>query len=335
MGRTPAPRAPRLRDRARSSTRARGALARLGIEALADRSVLELSGGERQLVMRRARARAGGAGRCCSTSRPRTSTCATALACSALVRELAREGRARRSSCRTTLARRALRRPARAARRRAHLATGPAARACSRPRRAARRVRRRGGGARTRPPTALRCVVPRTPRRALLGLPRTLRASGARAAWRGVIDRSACGRARSSTRAATRPSRSRCATSGGRGRPRGGAVGRVDRLARGARAARRRPERYGGKGVRSAVANVNGEIARRRSQTRRSAALAEQEALDQRADRARRHRDEVAARRERAARRLARRGARGRGRRRRCRSTASSAAPARRCCPRR
>ena len=41
----------------------------------------------------------------------------------------------------------------------------------------------------------------------------------------------------------------------------GRAVGRIDRRARSARTARRRQGRYLGKGVRKAVANVNGEIA--------------------------------------------------------------------------
>ena len=65
--------------------------------------------------------------------------------------------------------------------------------------------------------------------------------------------------ARSSTAAAIRPSRSTSRWRR-RARPRGGALGRLDRRARGGRAARRRQGVYGGKGVLQAVEAVNGEI---------------------------------------------------------------------------
>ena len=73
-------------------------------------------------------------------------------------------------------------------------------------------------------------------------------------------------------------------------------------------------KRYRGKGVTRAVANVNGELARAlRGMARRRARRAGGARPED--DRARRHRDEVAARRERDARRVARRRARGRRRR--------------------
>ncbi len=86
--------------------------------------------------------------------------------------------------------------------------------------------------------------------------------------------------------------------------------------------------RFGGKGVETAVGNVNGEI---------RDAILELEALDQRghrhdAHRPRRHREQGPARRERDPGRLPR-GGQGRGRRaRRCRSIATSAGRTRTCC---
>ena len=80
---------------------------------------------------------------------------------------------------------------------------------------------------------------------------------------------------------------------------------------------------YGGKGVtQGGRATSNGEIAA----AVRGLDAADQRALDQRADRARRHAEQGPARRERDPRRLARRREGGRGRRRRARSTATSAA---------
>ena len=94
-------------------------------------------------------------------------------------------------------------------------------------------------------------------------------------------------------------------------RPRRRALGRLDRRVRGHRAARRRRE-WGGKGVTRAVANVNDDDrqgARRRPRDRAGA-------IDETLLRARRHAEQVAARRERDPRRLAggraRRGDRGR-----------------------
>ena len=74
--------------------------------------------------------------------------------------------------------------------------------------------------------------------------------------------------------------------------------GRVDRRARGARAARRRQARYLGKGVTKAVGNVNGEIARRSPAASGSARHRSPD------DRARRHAEQGPARRQRDPRRL-------------------------------
>ena len=122
-------------------------------------------------------------------------------------------------------------------------------------------------------------------------------------------DRDASTPARSSTAAATRPSRSRspCAPAPPAAPPcpRGASTGEFE-----ATELRDGGDAYGGKGVTQAVANVNGEIAeavagRRRRSTR--------PALDRSADRPRRHAEQVAPRRQRDPRRLAGRRARRRG----------------------
>ena len=74
-----------------SGHRARGAMERMGIAELADRSILELSGGERQLVLF-ARAWCRSPRCCCSTSPRPSSTCGIASTCLRVVRELASEG---------------------------------------------------------------------------------------------------------------------------------------------------------------------------------------------------------------------------------------------------
>ena len=80
------------------------------------------------------------------------------------------------------------------------------------------------------------------------------------------------GRARDPRFARQPHGRGRRAARVGRDGPRRGALGRLDRRARGGRAARRRQGRYGGKGVLKAVENVNTEISRgdRRASTRPS-----------------------------------------------------------------
>ncbi len=86
--------------------------------------------------------------------------------------------------------------------------------------------------------------------------------------------------------------------------------------------------RYLGKGVLKAVENVNTEIC----EAIVGLDATEQALIDQHADRPRRHREQVAARRQRDPRGVVRGGQGGRRRVRRCRSTATSAAPARCSC---
>ena len=120
-------------------------------------------------------------------------------------------------------------------------------------------------------------------------------------------------RARSSTRGATRRSRSRCALESGALRPRRGPLRRLDRRVRGDRAARRR-RRLGRQGRRAG----GRQRQRRDRRGARSAPRAtDQGAIDRDADRARRDAEQVAARRQRDPRRLAGGGAgrRARGRR--------------------
>ena len=78
--------------------------------------------------------------------------------------------------------------------------------------------------------------------------------------------------ARQPDRRGRRRARVRCA------RARGGSLGRLDRRSRGCRAARRRRQAYGGKGVLQAVANVEGEIAAGRP----GLDAGDQEAIDRR-----------------------------------------------------
>ena len=86
---------------------------------------------------------------------------------------------------------------------------------------------------------------------------------------------------------------------------------------------------YGGKGVTQAVGNVNGEIA----EAVDGLDALDQQGLDAQADRARRHRQQVAPGRERDPRRVARRRARRPPPRRTCRCGATSAARRRASCP--
>ena len=88
------------------------------------------------------------------------------------------------------------------------------------------------------------------------------------------------------------------------------------------------PKRYGGKGVLKAVANVNGIIA---PQLQRRSTRAEQADLDRALHRARRHREQVEARRQRDAGRVAGRGACGGGRARRA-ALSLSESRTRTCC---
>ena len=128
--------------------------------------------------------------------------------------------------------------------------------------------------------------------------------------------------ARSSTAAATRPSRSMsCSPSGAHG-PRRRALGRLHRRARGRRTARRRqgPLRRQGRpqgGRRPSTA---------RSPTRSRHDAADQVAIDRSLIAARRHRQQGPARRQRHPRRLARRAPRRPRKTRACRSTATWAA---------
>ena len=114
-------------------------------------------------------------------------------------------------------------------------------------------------------------------------------------------------RARSSTRAAIRPSRPTCCSAGGAHRPRGRAVRRVDRHARSRRAARRRQDALPRQG--RAAGRRQRRTARFAQRAARASTSRDQAALDASDDRPRRHREQVAARRQCAARRVARRGA--------------------------
>ena len=169
------------------------------------------------------------------------------------------------------------------------------------------------GAATRRPPPRRAAVRGRRPRpapaqRSRAGAARGFRALPVPRRRRVVKDcRSRCQRsttstpARSSTPGATRRSRS-TSTSRAAPRPRRGALRRLDRRVRGDRAARRR-RRLWRQGRGEAVANVNGEIV-----DALCGADADRPGGDRPdADRARRHPEQVAARRQRDPRRLARR----------------------------
>ena len=132
-------------------------------------------------------------------------------------------------------------------------------------------------------------------------------------------DREQSTAARSSTRAATRPSRSRsCSESGARGLaavPSGASTGEFEAVE-----LRDGGDAWAGKGVAQAVANVNGEIAAALTGARRRRAGGARPDDD----RARRHPEQGPARRQRDPRRLAGGGQGRRGRLRRSRSTATS-----------
>ena len=113
-----------------------------------------------------------------------------------------------------------------------------------------------------------------------------------------------------------------------RARPRRRALRRLDRRVRGDRAARRRRRVAAARASRRAVGNVNGEIAEAVARPRRARPGGARPG----ADRARRHAEQVAPRRQRDPRRLAGRRARGRGRGAACRCGATSAARRRTSC---